>query len=167
MGWCKEDNCFVSTRLPLDKMAASSQTIFSGAFSWMNSFLFWLIFHWSLFLRVQLTITQHWFRLGLNRRQAIIWTNADLIHRRIYAALGGDELTLILFCINHFSILGHSCLICADHLTSTWQLLMPGSKRHQAICSHHADLTFTTVYYVTWTYYRTCHHENYWCPSAK
>ena len=28
-----------------------------------------------------------------NRRQAIIWTNADLICWRIYAALGGDELT--------------------------------------------------------------------------
>ena len=27
-----------------------------------------------------------------NRRQAIIWTYADLIHWRIYAALGGDEL---------------------------------------------------------------------------
>ena len=27
-----------------------------------------------------------------NRRQAIIWTNADLIHWCIYVALGGDEL---------------------------------------------------------------------------
>ena len=27
-----------------------------------------------------------------NRHQAIIWTNADPVHRRIYAALGGDEL---------------------------------------------------------------------------
>ena len=27
-----------------------------------------------------------------NRRQAIIWTNADPIHCRIYAALGGDEI---------------------------------------------------------------------------
>ena len=27
-----------------------------------------------------------------NRQQAIIWTNADHIHWRIYAALGGDEL---------------------------------------------------------------------------
>ena len=52
----------VSTHLPLDKMAASSQTIFSDAFSWMKNFVFWLKFHWSLFLRVQLTITQHWFR---------------------------------------------------------------------------------------------------------
>ena len=29
-----------------------------------------------------------------NRRQAIIWTNADPIHWRIYAALGGDELSI-------------------------------------------------------------------------
>ena len=28
------------------------------------------------------------------RRQAIIWTDADPIHWRIYAALGGDELKL-------------------------------------------------------------------------
>ena len=26
------------------------------------------------------------------RRQAIIWTNDDPVHRRIYATLGGDEL---------------------------------------------------------------------------
>ena len=44
---------------------------------------------WSLFLRVQLIIT-----LGLdivlapNRRQAIMWTNVNPIHWRIYAALG-------------------------------------------------------------------------------
>ena len=31
--------------------------------------------------------------LAPNRRQAIIWTNADPIQWRIYAALGGDELT--------------------------------------------------------------------------
>ena len=27
-----------------------------------EKFVFWLILHWSLFLRVQLTITQHWFK---------------------------------------------------------------------------------------------------------
>ena len=48
--------------LHLDKMAAISQTICSDAFSWMKSFVFWLQFHWSLFLRAQLTITQNWFR---------------------------------------------------------------------------------------------------------
>ena len=32
--------------------------------------------------------------LAPNMRQAIIWTNADPIHWRIYASLGGDELRL-------------------------------------------------------------------------
>ena len=45
-----------------DKMDAISQTPFSSAFSWMKIFEFRLKFHWSLFLRVQLTIFQHWFR---------------------------------------------------------------------------------------------------------
>ena len=50
------------THLHLDKMVAISQTIFSDAFFWLKSFVFWLKFHWSLFPRVQLTTTQHWFR---------------------------------------------------------------------------------------------------------
>ena len=45
-----------------DKMDAISQTPFSNAFSWMKMFEYRLKFHWSLFLRVQLTISQHWFR---------------------------------------------------------------------------------------------------------
>ena len=45
-----------------DKMAAVSQTTPSNAFSWMKMLEFRLIFRWSLFLRVQLTIIQHWFR---------------------------------------------------------------------------------------------------------
>ena len=45
-----------------DKMAAISQTTLSIAFSWMKMLEFRLNFHWRLFLRVQLTILQHWFR---------------------------------------------------------------------------------------------------------
>ena len=45
-----------------DKMDATSQTTLSIAFSWMNMLEFRLNFHWSLFLRVQLTISQHWLR---------------------------------------------------------------------------------------------------------
>ena len=37
-------------------------TTFSNAFSWMKMYQFRLRFHWNLFLRVQLTISQHWFR---------------------------------------------------------------------------------------------------------
>ena len=80
---------------PLNKMATISQIIFPDVFSWMKSFVFSLKFYWSLFLRVQLTITQHCLDHGLvpNRQQAIIWTNADMIYWRIYVALGGDELS--------------------------------------------------------------------------
>ena len=59
----------------------------------MKSLVFWLTFHWNLiFLRVQLTLTEHLdYGLASNTRQGIIWTNADPINRRIYAALEGDE----------------------------------------------------------------------------
>ena len=46
----------------LDKMAAISQTIFSNAFWWLKSFVFSFKFHWSLLLKVGLTIIKHWFR---------------------------------------------------------------------------------------------------------
>ena len=53
-----------------DNIATISQTIFLAAFSWMKSFVFWLKFHWSLFLKVQSTIFQHWFRWWLVAEQA-------------------------------------------------------------------------------------------------
>ena len=70
--------------------------IFSDVFSWMKSFVFWLKFHQSLFLGVQLKIIQHWFR------QAIIWTNADPVHWCLYVALGGDELSEVYYTRDDF-----------------------------------------------------------------
>ena len=38
--------------------------------------------------------------LAPSRRQAIIWTNADPVHRCIYVALGGDDIKLhLLMCV--------------------------------------------------------------------
>ena len=45
-----------------DEMNNISQRTFSNIFSSVKLFEFWLTFHWNLFLRVQLTIFQHWFR---------------------------------------------------------------------------------------------------------
>ena len=45
-----------------DKMDAIAQTAFSNAFSLMKMYKFWLKLHWILFLMVQLTLFQHWFR---------------------------------------------------------------------------------------------------------
>ena len=44
------------------QMAAGFQTTFSNRFRWMKMYEFRLKFHWSLFLRVQLTIFHDWFR---------------------------------------------------------------------------------------------------------
>ena len=50
------------THLSLDKMAAISQTTFSNTCLWTKSCVFLFKFHWSLSIRVKLTISQHWFR---------------------------------------------------------------------------------------------------------
>ena len=76
-------------------MAAISQTIFSDAFSeW--SFVFW-----TKFVPKSSIDNNPAFDLdnGLapNRRQAIIWTNTDPIHWRIYVALVGGWVNLLHF----------------------------------------------------------------------
>ena len=43
--------------------------------------------------------------MALNRRRAIIWTNAGPIHWRIYAVIGGDELKL-----GHSWVIAHTVL---------------------------------------------------------
>ena len=52
----------ILTHLPMDIMAAISQTILLDAFSWMKMYEFRLRFHWILFLRVQSTIFPNWFK---------------------------------------------------------------------------------------------------------
>ena len=78
-----------------DKMAAISQTTLSNAFSWMKMLEFRKIFHWSLFIRVQLIISQHWFRWWLGAYQATshYLNQWWLDYRRIYASLGLNELS--------------------------------------------------------------------------
>ena len=63
----------VLTHWGRDKIAAIFQTTFSNAFSWIKMYEFRLRFHWSLLLRVQLTIFQHWFRQWLGADHW--WTN--------------------------------------------------------------------------------------------
>ena len=59
----------LSNNLPLVKMAAISQKIFSYAFSWMKSLVFWSEFHWSMFLNQinndrALVYIMAWRRIG-------------------------------------------------------------------------------------------------------
>ena len=77
-----------------DKMAAFFQTTFSNAFSWMKMYELRLSFHWSLFLRAQLTIFQHWFRYWLFAYQATshYLSQWRLYYWCIYVSLGLNEL---------------------------------------------------------------------------
>ena len=77
-----------------DKMACFSQTTFSNAFSWMKMNEFRLRFHWSLFLGIELTISQHWFRwwLGAVQAKSHYLNQWWLVYRCIYASLGLNEL---------------------------------------------------------------------------
>ena len=64
--------------------------------------VFRLIFHWTLFLRVKLTIYQHWFRWWHGTVQATshYLNQWWLVYRRIYATVGLNELTYISFLEN-------------------------------------------------------------------
>ena len=75
--------CQGLTHLPLDKMAAISQTIFSCAFSWMKVLYFEQKFVHKGPIDNNLSLVQ---------KMAIIWTNTDLVHWCINAPLNGDEL---------------------------------------------------------------------------
>ena len=79
-----------------DKMDGISQATLSSTFSWLKMSEFRLKFHWSLFLRVQLTIFQHCFRWWLG---AVLATSYYLnqwwiVYWRIYASLGPNEASL-------------------------------------------------------------------------
>ena len=145
------------THLPLDKMAAISQTTFLNAFLWMKSVVFRFKFHWSLFLTVLFTITQHLLDNGLapNGQQAIIWTNADPIHWRIYVALEGDELThCCLLLPNDIRDHGQHSKV-SGHLWAAKPLSEPMLTYHQRNHDEHVgmNLNWTMQWFLPIKYY--------------
>ena len=87
----KKPHCL--THWGRDKMVAIFQTTFSNGFSWMKMYEFRLTLHWSLFLGVQLTIFQHWFRywLGANLSTSHYLIQWLSVYWRIYASLGLND----------------------------------------------------------------------------
>ena len=92
--WVSTYHIHALTHWGWEKMGAVSQTTLSNAFSWMKMLEFRLRFHRSLFLRVQLTINQHWYRLWLGTGQATshYLNQCWLVYWRKYASLGLNEL---------------------------------------------------------------------------
>ena len=112
-------------------MAAISQTTLSNSFSWMKMSEFRLKFHWNSFHRVQLTIFQYWFRWWLGAVQATSHYLKQwwLVHRRIYASLGLNELNRISFVIipdieEGFSTPVHVVIISYEALVPWWLLML-------------------------------------------
>ena len=98
-----------------DKTASIFLT-FSNAFSWMKMYQFRSRFHWSLFARVQLIISQHWFRWWLGAVQATSHYHNRwwVAYWRIYASLGPNEFRPHNNIVSHKLLLDLS-LICQAH----------------------------------------------------
>ena len=121
------------THILLDKIAAILQTTYSKTFFWMKLFQFQIKFRWKMFLGVQLIICSD-NGLAPSRRQVIIWTNADPVHRRIYAALGGDELKKLSWskecraCMYNEKITGlNACILTCTWYTGNIDTKIPGT----------------------------------------
>ena len=84
----------VLTHWGRDKMAANSQTTFSNTFSWIKMCEYWFELHWIVFLRVQLTIFQHWLQwwFGANQVTSHYLNQCCLVYWCIHASLGLNEL---------------------------------------------------------------------------
>ena len=131
IGWRMAQICFYSTLCILthwgrDKMDSIFQTTFPNAFSSMEMFEFRLKFHWSLFLRVQLTISQHWFRKWLGAVQATshYLNQWWLVYWRIYASPGLNELTMQTHTVSSYFIIHLQLNICMtkwNMLTVQWR----------------------------------------------
>ena len=94
--WYAEMEFHLNTLRPGQNGRHFADDMFKCIF-WMKMFEFRLKFHWSLFLRVQLTIIQHCFREWLGAAQATSHYLKQwwLVHWRIYASLGLNELSQI------------------------------------------------------------------------
>ena len=83
----------VNTLRPRQNGCHFPDEIFRCIFS-MKMYKFWLKFHRSLFVGVQLTIFQYWLRqwLGTNQATSLCLNQWRLVYWRIYTSLGRNEL---------------------------------------------------------------------------
>ena len=134
------------THLTLDKMATIlADDIFKILFM-MKMIEFRFKFHWNLFPGVQLIIWQHSGNgLAPKRRQAITWNNADPVHRRIYAALGGDELIITQHCTQQVGLSFNRQQTPYTSLTHTGEVLVRGHG-----CGY---LIYISYIEENWSYY--------------
>ena len=131
-----------------DKMAAIFQTTFSNGCSWMKIFEFWIQFDWSLFLRVQLIRTQHWFRISDNglvliSQQAITWTNDGQSWWHIYASLGFYELMPRIGSFQkHQQFSFYTILFNKSQISPTGMRVGTDTKKEIRNCTNHSKVDY-------------------------
>ena len=94
-GWRIQSTSGTLSHKGRDKIAASFQTTFSNAFSWMKIYKFRLRFHLNFFPSIQITIFHHCFRkwLGAGQATSHYLNQWWLVDWRVYASLGLNELS--------------------------------------------------------------------------
>ena len=87
---------YVNSLRPRQNDRYFADDIFKCIFFSMKIYEFRLRFHWSLFLRFELTIFQHWFTewLGAGQATSHYLNQCWLVYRHIYASLGLNELSV-------------------------------------------------------------------------
>ena len=115
-----------------NKIAAISQTTLWNAFSLMKMHNFRLKFHWSLFLRFELTIFQHWFRywLGTDQATSHYLNQWWLVYWHIYVSLDLNGLNWKWYLII-LEIIA-AILLLDDIRISSGVILSFASIRHQS-----------------------------------
>ena len=125
-------------------MAATFQTTFSNAYSWMKMYEFQLQFHWDLFLRVRLTIFQHLFRqwLGANQATSYCLRQWRLVYWCIHASLGLNELSkLSLMLVNGCIATFQCCVDLIDCLCHSCNAGLANLFFGEGILEHNVALT--------------------------
>ena len=123
--------CVILTHWGWDKMAAVLQTTFSNACSWMKMYESWLEFHWSLFLRVQLMLFQHWFRQWLGAVQATshYLKQRWLVYRRISVTRPQwIQMESELWVLKHSFVIRPCCGCCNKVAIYVWVLANTPAK---------------------------------------
>ena len=159
-----------------DKMDAIWQTMLSNALFWVKMLEFRLKFHWSLFLRVQLTIFQHWFWywFGADQATSHYLNQWWLDYWRIYASLGLNELRIVLtqntFPMGQVNIQNYRHYYWGLTSKSRWRT----SRYSQTLVHHLSGWTSGPIIYVQpWLIPQdTINHDSTlvqvmtWCPQA-
>ena len=144
---------------------------------------FRLKLHWSLFLRAQWTILQHWFRkwLGADQATSHYLNQWWLDYRRIYASLGLNELThwsrVMHICVSKFTIIGSdNGLSPGQHQAVIWTSaailsIRPEGTYFSEILFKIKKFSFKKIY-SKWQPFCLClnvltHLPLWWAPSAK